>query len=143
MNERRLARYLLSVECGYRRDLYHCGTHAADVLRTLHVVCTRGGVWEGLDLPDSARFAMLLAAVVHDYEHKQKTNDFLVSVAAAVWGPSGRCGGHGRARLQAQVEDERLSGGCGGCGVGAVWRIWALLSQPGGPKHSLDWGVCF
>uniref|UniRef100_A0A7R9VPE0 PDEase domain-containing protein n=1 Tax=Chlamydomonas euryale TaxID=1486919 RepID=A0A7R9VPE0_9CHLO len=78
MNERRLARYLLSVECGYRRDLYHCGTHAADVLRTLHVVCTRGGVWEGLDLPDSARFAMLLAAVVHDYEHKQKTNDFLI-----------------------------------------------------------------
>ena len=42
--------FLLEVEEGYnlyKGQHYHCSTHAADVLRTLHVLCTRGGIWKG------------------------------------------------------------------------------------------------
>ena len=45
-----LVSFLLEVEEGYnlyKGQHYHCSTHAADVLRTLHVLCTRGGIWKG------------------------------------------------------------------------------------------------
>ncbi len=32
------ARFLLAVEAGYLPNPYHCATHAADVLQTLHVI---------------------------------------------------------------------------------------------------------
>ena len=37
----------MGVEDGYKGQHYHCSIHAADVLRTLHVVATKGGVWQG------------------------------------------------------------------------------------------------
>eukprot|EP00967_Tisochrysis_lutea_P100149 scaffold149160_cov18-Tisochrysis_lutea.AAC.1 len=46
-------------------------THACDVLRTLHVIMTRGGVKGALSkAQDVALMAAYLAAVIHDYEHK-------------------------------------------------------------------------
>ena len=44
MNETKLARFLIHIEEGYPQNPYHCRTHAADVLRLLHVVLNRGGV---------------------------------------------------------------------------------------------------
>ena len=41
-------RFLLAVEEGYASNPYHCSTHAADVLRTLHAVLTQGGVLTAL-----------------------------------------------------------------------------------------------
>ncbi len=37
-------RFLLRIEEGYRDNIYHCRAHATDVLRTLHVILTCGGV---------------------------------------------------------------------------------------------------
>lgn len=46
-------RYLIEIEMGYTGDsLYHCSGHAADVLRTLHVLCTRGGIWKEINCSD-------------------------------------------------------------------------------------------
>ena len=44
LNETKLARFLIHIEEGYPQNPYHCRTHAADVLRLLHVVLNRGGV---------------------------------------------------------------------------------------------------
>ena len=38
---RRLAAYLRRIEDGYQDNPYHSRIHAADVVRTLHVVLTR------------------------------------------------------------------------------------------------------
>ena len=38
------SRFLIRIEEGYPSNPYHCRTHAADVLRSLHVVLNRGGV---------------------------------------------------------------------------------------------------
>lgn len=58
-------------------------THAADVLRTLYVLLTHGGVLKAT-LPenqDIGLMACLLAAIVHDFEHRGLNNDFLVKSA--------------------------------------------------------------
>ncbi len=85
----------MQIEDGYAENPYHSRVHAADVLRTLHVLLHRGGVLEavsnngqqqsmgdktpldsGLDSgqADSAAATRLLtcyiAAIVHDYEHR-------------------------------------------------------------------------
>ncbi|GAX75322.1 hypothetical protein CEUSTIGMA_g2767.t1 [Chlamydomonas eustigma] len=79
LDETKLTRFLLKIEDGYPKgELYHCSTHAADVLRTMYVLCTRGGVWEGIRCSHLGVLAMLLSAVVHDYEHKGVNNDFLI-----------------------------------------------------------------
>ena len=44
LNETRLARFFMRIEEGYPNNPYHCRTHAADVLRSLHVVLNRGRV---------------------------------------------------------------------------------------------------
>lgn len=41
-------RFLLRIEEGYLQDIYHSRAHAADVLRSLHVLLTRGGVLEAV-----------------------------------------------------------------------------------------------
>ena len=51
--------FLIEVEDGYniyKGQHYHCSTHAADVLRTLHVLCTRGGIWKGTNASDLSKF---------------------------------------------------------------------------------------
>ncbi|GAX75324.1 hypothetical protein CEUSTIGMA_g2769.t1 [Chlamydomonas eustigma] len=79
LDETKLTRFLLKIEDGYPKgELYHCSTHAADVLRTMYVLCTRGGVWERIRCSHLGVLAMLLSAVVHDYEHKGVNNDFLI-----------------------------------------------------------------
>ena len=49
-------RFLIEVEAGYTGKLYHCSAHAADVLRTLHVLCTRGGIWKDTQCSDLGRW---------------------------------------------------------------------------------------
>jgi len=82
ISEVKLARFLVAIEDGYNTDRdnpYHNRTHACDVLRTLHVIMTRGGVKGALSkAQDVALMAAYLAAVIHDYEHKGYNNDFLV-----------------------------------------------------------------
>ena len=44
VRSRPVSRLLIRIEEGYPSNPYHCRTHAADVLRSLHVVLNRGGV---------------------------------------------------------------------------------------------------
>eukprot|EP00798_Chlamydomonas_sp_ICE-L_P002088 gene2088-18143_t len=44
LNMEKLANFLIHVENNYAPNPYHNRTHAADVLRNLHVIATRGGV---------------------------------------------------------------------------------------------------
>lgn len=61
-----------------RANPYHNKTHAADVLQTMHVILTRGGLLPGYG--DSfTHLACILAAAAHDVEHLGLTNDFLVA----------------------------------------------------------------
>ena len=39
-----MCRFLIRIEDGYRDNPYHSRTHAADVLRNLHVIIVRGGL---------------------------------------------------------------------------------------------------
>ncbi|GAX76185.1 hypothetical protein CEUSTIGMA_g3629.t1 [Chlamydomonas eustigma] len=44
LDEPKLASFLICIEDGYRENPYHSRVHAADVLRNLHVIITRGGL---------------------------------------------------------------------------------------------------
>lgn len=45
----------------------------------MHVLMTKGGLSRTLDNP-LARLAAYLAAMMHDYQHKGLSNDFLIGV---------------------------------------------------------------
>ncbi|KAL6751781.1 3'5'-cyclic nucleotide phosphodiesterase [Haematococcus lacustris] len=74
----KVARFLRAVEAGYRPNPYHNKVHAADVLQTLHVVLTKGGVLAAIPSP-LTHLACYVAAVSHDYEHVGLNNDFLIN----------------------------------------------------------------
>ncbi|KAJ9515550.1 hypothetical protein QJQ45_021631 [Haematococcus lacustris] len=80
LREGHLARFLCAIEDGYPNNPYHCRTHAADVLRTVHCMMTRGRV--GSMLGGDQRvdlLAVYISALIHDYEHKGVNNQFLIS----------------------------------------------------------------
>ena len=77
LNELKLARVLRRIEDGYPDNPYHNRTHAADVLQSMHVMLTRGGV--GAAVQDKlCHLAAYMSAMVHDFEHGGLNNDFLV-----------------------------------------------------------------
>lgn len=78
----RLARFLSEIELGYD-DLvtYHNRAHAASVFHFTHALLTHGGVAAAVRCGGDGHLqelACLLAAAVHDFEHKGLSNDFLV-----------------------------------------------------------------
>ncbi|KAJ9511675.1 hypothetical protein QJQ45_017984 [Haematococcus lacustris] len=68
----------LQVEEDYPNNPYHCRTHAADVVHSLHMLLTQAGVLTSLNLGDAGTLAAYLAAAVHDVQHKGLNNDFLI-----------------------------------------------------------------
>lgn len=83
IRESRLARFLCRVEDRYMDNPYHCRIHAADVVRTLYVLLTRGGVLKQVFSHDQEMAAIMsiMAAVLHDFEHKGVNNDFLIKTS--------------------------------------------------------------
>lgn len=75
LNSKKLARYLCFIEDGYLDNPYHNKVHAADVLQTLHMIVTSGGLIQGEDHLN--HLGCYLAAVVHDFEHVGLSNDYL------------------------------------------------------------------
>jgi hypothetical protein len=78
MDLTRLARFLQRVEEGYPANPYHNRRHAADVVQGMHILLHRGGLMPGY-ADQLTALGCYLAAVVHDYEHRGRTNDFLVN----------------------------------------------------------------
>ncbi|KAJ9519405.1 hypothetical protein QJQ45_023025, partial [Haematococcus lacustris] len=76
----RLARFLRRIEAGYQPSTpYHNAIHAADVLQTLYITLTHGGLTSWLN--SLSLLACLLAAVMHDFEHGGLTNDWLIATS--------------------------------------------------------------
>ncbi|GFH24218.1 phosphodiesterase [Haematococcus lacustris] len=73
----KLARWLCRIEAGYCSNAYHNRSHAADVVQTLHMLLTQGGLAPGYADP-LTQLAAYLAAVCHDYQHLGRTNDWLI-----------------------------------------------------------------
>mmetsp|Transcript_32791 Transcript_32791/g.71670 ORF Transcript_32791/g.71670 Transcript_32791/m.71670 type:complete len:705 (+) Transcript_32791:96-2210(+) len=78
----KLIHFLAEIERGYDSKVsYHNRAHAASVMHAMYVLLEHGGIAEvamGSRDGQLERFACLLAAAVHDYEHRGVTNDFLV-----------------------------------------------------------------
>ncbi|KAJ9521275.1 hypothetical protein QJQ45_022997, partial [Haematococcus lacustris] len=77
LDHTKLARWLCRIEDGYCANPYHNRSHAADVVQTMHMLLTRGGLMPGY-ADHLTQLAAYLAAVCHDYQHIGRTNDWLV-----------------------------------------------------------------
>ncbi|KAJ9520692.1 hypothetical protein QJQ45_007556 [Haematococcus lacustris] len=77
MDTTKLARWLCRIEDGYCANPYHNRSHAADVVQTMHMLLTKGGLMPGY-ADHLTQLAAYLAAVCHDYQHIGRTNDWLV-----------------------------------------------------------------
>eukprot|EP00090_Calanus_glacialis_P007040 TRINITY_DN15506_c0_g1_i6.p1 TRINITY_DN15506_c0_g1~~TRINITY_DN15506_c0_g1_i6.p1 ORF type:complete len:696 (-),score=189.23 TRINITY_DN15506_c0_g1_i6:354-2441(-) len=64
------------LEVGYTRNgnPYHNNLHASDVLQTTHWFISQAGLKSWLS--DLEIFALLLSAIIHDYDHSGTTNNF-------------------------------------------------------------------
>ncbi|KAJ1489700.1 cyclic nucleotide phosphodiesterase, partial [Baffinella frigidus] len=72
----KLVNFLRSIESGQQDNPYHNATHVADVVQSMHVILTKGGI--GKFVGKFEILAGLIAATVHDYEHRGFNNDFLI-----------------------------------------------------------------
>lgn len=76
IDAKRFFMLLLRIERGYPSNAYHNRTHAANVVQSMYMLMTRG---MGPDVAgDAEMLAGLLSAIVHDFEHKGLTTDFLI-----------------------------------------------------------------
>lgn len=73
-----LDQFLVKLEEGYckYRNPYHNNLHAADVAQTIHYMLYQTGLMHYLS--DLEILAVLVAALIHDYEHTGTTNSFHV-----------------------------------------------------------------
>ncbi|KAG2484636.1 hypothetical protein HYH03_016589 [Edaphochlamys debaryana] len=75
-----MARLLRALETGYNDNPYHNSTHAADVLRSLHVLLMGTRLTDHY-LDPLGLLAAYLAAMIHDLDHPGLTGDFLVATS--------------------------------------------------------------
>ena len=64
------------MESNHQDNPYHNATHVADVVQSMHVMILKGGL--GAMMTRLEMLAALLAACVHDLEHRGFNNDFLI-----------------------------------------------------------------
>lgn len=77
-----LEQFLIKIEEGYCRyqNPYHNNLHAADVAQTIHYMLCQTGIMHYLT--DLEIFAILIAALIHDYEHTGTTNSFHINTGS-------------------------------------------------------------
>lgn len=77
-----LEQFLVKIEEGYCRyqNPYHNNLHAADVAQTIHYMLCQTGIMHYLT--DLEIFAILIAALIHDYEHTGTTNSFHINTGS-------------------------------------------------------------
>jgi cAMP-specific phosphodiesterase 4 len=77
ISEVKLCNFLRAVESGYKaNNAYHNNTHAADVAQTLNFLMYGEKLRDFLTPLD--RLALVISALVHDYDHPGVNNAFLV-----------------------------------------------------------------
>jgi len=77
ISHQRFRRFLFRLQSGYRPNPYHNGTHAADVLQATFFMLAGCGL--DVNFSDMEIFAMLLSALIHDFEHPGVNNAFLIN----------------------------------------------------------------
>jgi len=86
MDRAKVQNFLLRIEEGYDATFsYHNRAHAASVLHFTYALLVHGGIADAVSYPDCDKqlilLACLVAAAVHDFEHKGLSNDFLVKTS--------------------------------------------------------------
>mmetsp|Transcript_55027 Transcript_55027/g.129775 ORF Transcript_55027/g.129775 Transcript_55027/m.129775 type:complete len:703 (+) Transcript_55027:274-2382(+) len=72
----KLVNFLRQIESGHLENPYHNATHVADVVQSMHCMLSKGGLNKFVGRLEL--LAGLLAACMHDFEHKGFNNDFLI-----------------------------------------------------------------
>ena len=81
MNESKFRRWLTVIESGYHaNNPYHNALHAADVTHSMHYHVSRPRIWNMLK-PEE-KVAVLIAPIIHDYNHPGFNNSFMISTHA-------------------------------------------------------------
>lgn len=76
LNVPKLITFLNRIQSGYSRDSYHNSVHAANVLWMTNYLLDI----IGLQKDPLKVLSVLTAAIIHDFEHRGVTNDFLITV---------------------------------------------------------------
>eukprot|EP00741_Cyanophora_paradoxa_P023438 tig00021582_g22642.t1 len=79
LDPHRLQAWLWCIEDGYRSNPYHNNIHASDVTQSIAWLLTRGAL--APHLTDLEKLALVIAAVIHDFEHPGFNNGFQVATA--------------------------------------------------------------
>jgi 3',5'-cyclic-nucleotide phosphodiesterase len=72
--------FFSQVEAGYHPNAYHNSMHGADVMHIVHYILLKGQGKEKLQLKDHDVLAMLVAAMIHDFDHPGLNNNFHIKV---------------------------------------------------------------
>mmetsp|Transcript_47977 Transcript_47977/g.114008 ORF Transcript_47977/g.114008 Transcript_47977/m.114008 type:complete len:721 (+) Transcript_47977:190-2352(+) len=72
----KLVSFLRHIESGHLENPYHNSTHVADVLQSFHWLVLQGGIRQYVGQFEV--LAGIIAAIIHDFEHKGFNNDFLI-----------------------------------------------------------------
>mmetsp|Transcript_7614 Transcript_7614/g.14984 ORF Transcript_7614/g.14984 Transcript_7614/m.14984 type:complete len:710 (-) Transcript_7614:20-2149(-) len=75
----KLVQFLRQVESNQMDNPYHNATHVADVVQSTHCLLIKGGLDRFVGKLEV--LAALLAATIHDFEHKGFNNDFLIKTS--------------------------------------------------------------
>ena len=78
LSERCLLQWLSMVEAGYQKNTFHNSIHASDVLQALFHMLTVGDGIRRLGLKEADQLALVLGAMIHDFNHPGTNNAFQV-----------------------------------------------------------------
>ncbi|CAH8867357.1 unnamed protein product [Trichobilharzia szidati] len=112
INSTCLESLLIQLETGYSKysNPYHNLVHAADVMQTCHMMIYMNDLRNWLN--DLDIFAMLFAAVIHDYEHTGTTNNFHIatrSELALIYNDRGVLENHHVSAIFRLMQEEEFS----------------------------------
>eukprot|EP00479_Gromia_sphaerica_P008206 TRINITY_DN3028_c0_g1_i1.p1 TRINITY_DN3028_c0_g1~~TRINITY_DN3028_c0_g1_i1.p1 ORF type:complete len:397 (-),score=81.23 TRINITY_DN3028_c0_g1_i1:113-1303(-) len=77
IDETKLRNFLTAVEDGYLDNPYHNSMHGADVAQAVHFFLSNTQIHEFLT--DNEKIAIIISALIHDFEHPGLTNKFLIA----------------------------------------------------------------
>lgn len=77
----KLVQFFRQVERGQKDNPYHSATHVADVVQSVHCLLSKG--WMQRFVGRLELLAALVAAIIHDFEHKGLNNDFLIKTGVS------------------------------------------------------------